>query len=265
MNTMTIYQLIKAKQLSSPNRLWRDAGWALAILTVLMIFGQVIEPTSSHDEYVSFAFAMFVIAVIEMGSHTFNEFKHPRSSVQWFTLPATTLEKWTSNFITSLLIVPVAFLFVLTVATLLANLFIGLFGWGIGMPIFNPFSAEGLTLLKFFWCIHPIMFFGAIYFKKRPMLKIFGSLSILLLALALFTGFVGDLLFNDVFNNNNFHNEGMDENNFSFHFGENIHISQDGIELVNGGLLKFFAYAASIAYFIFFWSLSYLRLKEMEL
>jgi hypothetical protein len=265
MNTLTIFQLIRAKQLSSPHRLWRDIGWALAILTVLLVIGQVAEPTADHSEYVSFVFAMFIVAIIELGSHTFSEFKQERQAVQWFTLPATTLEKWSSNFLTSFLIVPVAFLLVITVATLLANLVIAIFGWAISMPVFNPFTYEGIKLLKFYWIIHPLLFFGAIYFKKRPMLKTFGSLSLFFIGFAIFTAWVGDLLFSDLFSDIDFDDQHYTEEEIFAHFGDFIQRGADGISVEVKGWIKLLANTLFYGYFLFFWSLSYLRLKEMEL
>jgi hypothetical protein len=265
MNALTVFQLIRAKQLSSPHRIWRDVGWALAIMTVLLVIGQVAEPTSNHSEYISFGIAMFIVAIIELGSHTFSEFKQERQAVQWFTLPASTLEKWTSNFITSFLIVPVAFLLVLTVATLLANLVIALFGWAMTMPVFNPFTIEGIHILKVYWLVHPLLFFGAIYFKKRPILKTFGSLSLYFIAFALFTGWVGDLLFSDLFSDINFDDENYTEEQMLMIFGDFIQLASDGVSIELKGWLKLLGNIALYGHFLFFWGLSYLRLKELEL
>ena len=264
MNTTTIFNLISAKQNSSPHRIWKDVGLSLAILTVLLVIGQFAEPTTSHMEYTSFAIAMLVIAIIELGGRAFSEFKNEKVAYQWLTLPASTTEKWLSNFITSLVLVPVAFLFVLTAATITSNLFIGIFGWGQMMPIFNPFSAEGLFLLKFYASLHPLLFFGAIYFKKRPILKTFGALAVFLMVFAFYVAFAVDTLFSGVF-------EQMAINEHSWHddsvliFGNSLRITAEGVQFEHMGLLKVLAYTCSTLYFLFFWGLSYLRLKELEL
>ena len=195
MNTLTIVNLIIAKQTSSPSRLWKDLGLTLAILTTLMIIGQFSEPMKNHGDFAIFAFAMLIVATFELGSRTFTEFKKEKIAYQWLTLPASTLEKWLSNFITSLLLVPVVFLLTLTVATLTTNLFLLLFGWGQPMPIFNPLSQEGLFLIKVYMGVHPLMFFAAIYFKKKPILKVSGALSLLLLLFVLYIGYAANLLF----------------------------------------------------------------------
>ena len=265
MNASTIWNLIAAKQSSSPNRAWKDAGWTLAILTVLFVIGQVIEPSNDHGEYIGLAVAMFVVAVIELGGHTFSEFKNDKVAVQWLTLPATTLEKWTSNFVTSFFLVPFAMWFIITAATLVANAILGLSGWSSFMPVFNPFTAEGWFLLKFYWIIHPILFFGAIYFKKRPILKTLGSLSLFFIALVLYVGFVGDWLWVDHFEAL----EHLDEGNYSdeemfFIISEHFKNTAQGL-FIDWGTIKFIAHTLFYGYFVFFWGLSYLRLKELEL
>ena len=264
MNTLTIYQLIAAKQASSTNRLWKDVGLALAILTVLMVIGQFADPMTSHHEFSVFGFAMFIIAVREMGSQTFSELKKEKVAYQWLTLPATTTEKWLSNFVTSLVLVPVVFLLVLTLATLTTNLFLFVFGWGQPMPIFNPLSGAGLLLLKVYIGFHPIMFFAAIYFKKRPILKVFGALSLLFLVFAMYLGFVGDLLFSGIEDQVK-HMEGTWTETSVLTIGDWLRITEDGPEFSNLGTLKFIANVVNVSYFIFFWGLSYLRLKELEL
>ena len=264
MNATTIYNLILAKQNSSPNRIWKDVGLALAILTVLLVISQFAEQTHNHSEYPRFALAMLVIAVIELGGRTFSEFKHEKIAYQWLTLPATTTEKWLANFVTSLILVPVGFMLVLTVATMLANLFLTLFGWGQSMPLFNPISAEGLFLFKFYACLHPLLFFGAIYFKKRSALKTFGSLSVFLMGFAFYVAFNVDFLFSGVFEQMEMHDHNWTEDTVVT-FGNSLRITADGVEFEHMGLLKFMAYLVTYGYFLFFWGLSYLRLKEIEL
>lgn len=265
MNALTIFQLIRAKQLSSPNRIWRDVGLALAIITLLLLVGHLNNPIVDHTAYAVFGLAMFFVAIIELGSHTFSEFKNERQAALWFTLPASTLEKWSSNFVTSFLIVPVAFLFVLMVATLLTNLLVALFGWSMGMPVFNPFSIEGFQLLKGYWLIHPLLFFGAVYFKKRPTLKTFGSLSIYLIILALFMAWLSDLLFSDLFINFDVDEENYTEEEMLSIFGDYIQLAADGVSIELKGWLRWLGNIAFYGYFLFFWGLSYLRLKELEL
>lgn len=264
MNTLTIYQLIAAKQSSSATRLWKDIGLTLAILTLLLVSIQFIEPITSNHQYAGFALAMFIVAVIEMGSHSFSEFKKAKVAYQWLTLPATTTEKWMSNFVTSLIIVPVIFLLVLTVATLLTNVFLFVFGWGQLLPIFNPFSATGVLLLKVYIGFHPLMFFAAIYFKKRPILKAFGALSVIFLALVMYFGFIGNLLFSGI-EDQIPHMQGEWTENSVVTIGNWLRITEDGPVFENVGMLKFIANIINVSYFIFFWGLSYLRLKELEL
>ncbi|EAR08849.1 hypothetical protein [Reinekea blandensis] len=260
MNALTIWRLIQTKQSTSPNRLWKDTGLALAILTALMFLGQFGDPTNDHQTFGAFGFAMIIMAIIELGGHTFSEFKRERFAFQWLTLPASVTEKWLANFVTSFLLVPLIFLVVLSVSTMIANLLILLSGWTQPMPIFNPISAEGWTSLKAYWIVHPLLFFGTTYFRKRPVLKTLGASAILLIALALYAAWLANLLFGDAFPQI----EQMGEQAASEE--EFLRMMTLHFDLSNlFATLRVIGDIACYLYFLFFWGLSYLRFTEWEL
>lgn len=267
MNATTISQLILAKQSLTPNRLLRDGGIVLAIITVLLVLGRFLEPTSTQPDYESFAITLIILAIFEIGGYSFREFKQKSMAIQWMTLPASTFEKWLTNWLTSFLIIPIGFILLLSVATALSNVFIFILGGGdILIPLFNPISAEGWLCLKAYWIIHPILFFGAIYFKKRPVLKTIGSIALLLLAFILYIGFIGDWMFSDTA----MHIQELEDQNFSeeeffLEMSEYLRITTEGFVEKAFGLLKFIGKSLSVLYFPFFWGLSYLRLKELDL
>lgn len=266
MNAIRIWNLIKTKQSTSPNRILKDSGLALAILTALIFIGHISEPTTSHAAYTSFGLAMLIIAIIELGNHTFSEYKNERFAFQWLTLPASVAEKWSANFITSFVIVPVVFLFILSLATVLANLITFFFSWTQAMPVFNPFSAEGWQNLKVYWFVHPLLFFGTIYFRKRPVLKTFGSLALLIISVILFTVWLGNTLFADVLAEVEMLVDGnADERQFILLLQDSFNLSteEDAARAIER--LRLFGQLAFYGYFLFFWGVSYLRYQEWEL
>jgi hypothetical protein len=270
MNASTISGLILAKQSITPYRLVRDGGIVLAIITVLIVLGQFVEPSSSHRSYESFAITMVLLAIFEIGGYAFREFKQKSLAIQWMTLPANTMEKWLANWLTSFFLVPLVFLVLLSLSTILGNAVIFLLGGSeLLVPVFNPISKEGWFCLKAYWIVHPILFFGAIYFKKRPVLKTFGSVALLLLALILYVGFVGDWIFADTFENQaSWEEQYMDEMNeeeFFIALGEHLRVTSEGFALEALAVLKAIGKTLSILYFPFFWGLSFLRLKELDL
>ncbi len=264
MNTVTIYQLILAKQSLSTNRLWKDVGLTLAILILFLVVAQLIDPIIDNQQYAGFAIGMFIIAVLEMGGHSFSEFKKEKVAYQWLTLPATVTDKWLSNFLTSLVIVPIIFLLVLVAATLLTNLFLFVTGWSQLLPVFNPLSETGWFLLRVYLTVHPLMFFAAIYFNKRPILKAFAALSILMLIFLVYLGFLVDLLFSGLEYSFPSVFDDWAENSV-LTIGALVRITEEGLEFSSNGAFKYLINIVTLSYFIFFWGLSYLRLKEMEL
>jgi hypothetical protein len=175
-------------------------------------------------------------------------------------VPASTFEKWLANFFYSVLIVPVGFILVLATASMLSYVLIHTLGFGQA-SLFNPFSTEGWKLLKFYWWLHPILFFSAIYFKKRPVLKINGVISLLIIAMLLYIAFITHLLPDHTATDLDLETyyEGMDERAAFISFSLSIKDLAD-----KTGLLTFIKVLAW-TYFPYFWGLSYLRFKELEL
>jgi len=255
--------LMLAKQTFTKARIIRDALLAFGILSVILILGGWSPSEDTKDVIVIFGIAMALIAFVELGSHTFDEFKNSRSSYQWVTLPATQFEKWSANFITSFLLVPILALVIFCFASIAASLILNLTGSISALPIFNPFSQEAWGLLKAYWVMHPILFFAAIYFKNRPIIKLAGIGALLFLSWILYMAFIGDLFF-DHLPEPDFHKfENFDEHS-TFTFGpfewrgEDFHYNPNFMFTAVTNLI-------CLSYFVYFWGLSFLRLKELEL
>jgi hypothetical protein len=264
MNPTRVYQLILAKQGSKPQRVIRDIGltWLIATAVVLMVH---ISSVGTFTDYSGiFAFALLFMAQLELGNHTFDEYKQAGSAAQWLMLPADPFEKWLSSFLTSFLVVLI-FLLVLSVSTLTANLLVGLFGWGNLVPIFNPVGLEALQLFKLYVWLHPLLFFSAIYFKKRPMIKIFGALSLLLIVWLFYTAALVNWLLGDLINATIANFETQVLNGDTIHIGKFLALRSTGLEFTSSLFTQVGSSLLSVLYFGFFWGLSYLRFKELEL
>lgn len=267
MNALTVWNLIVTKQLSASNRLWKDALIVFAIVTTLIAFSHFVDPSESDQNYGGFVFALIIFSVFAIGGHAFKEFKQEKVAIQWLTLPASTEEKWVANFLATFFLLPIGFLAVLTLSTFAANVVLFLFNWGgVSAPVFNPISNEGWAALKGYWIAHPLLFFGAIYFKKRPMLKTFGSVAALMLLLVIYIGTISNWLLHDAF----VYLEGLDLETQNEE--EILAVMKEYIGMHSATAIeRYFSVLKTLSnvlfwlYFPFFWALSYLRLRELEL
>ncbi|WP_320825593.1 hypothetical protein [Reinekea sp.] len=264
MNPTIVYQLILAKQGSKPKRVIRDIGLTWLIATAVVLLAN-IGSAGSFDNYSGiFGVALLFIAQLELGNHTFDEYKQERSATQWLMLPASPFEKWLSSFLTSFLVVLV-FLLVVSLSTLAANLLVSLFGWGNLVPIFNPFGQDALVLLKLYVWIHPLLFFSAIYFKKRPIIKSFGALSLLLIVWLFYTGSLVNLMLGDQISASMLEFPSQMRSAEVLRIGNFLEIRGEDVQFNSTRFTQFASTILTLLYFGFFWLMSFLRFKELEL
>ena len=258
----TTAQLIAAKQRSTQNPLWKDALLTLVILVAILLFSQLLGLANNSNVYQLFGLALSIVAVIELGGRTFSEFKQSQSAAQWLILPASTFEKWLANFIHSALIIPIGFITLLGVASLLSQIFAAALQLS-PLPMFNPLSQAGLSLFIAYLWWHPIMFFAAIYFKKRPLLKMTGLLCLLGLVFMIYIVIIFQYLPDpasagiNIRGGTQFYGFAHEGGVFSYSLGLGELAQETGLLAV----LTFLKWA----YFPFFWAMSFLRLKELEL
>ena len=264
MNAMTVYQLIRAKQSQQPFRLSRDMGLALVISLVAIIISLVVSENQMPTLMPIFSIGMLLVAMGELGSHTFDEYKDKRNAYVWLMLPATTSEKWLSNFVMSFLIVPLIFIGIFTGSVFLAKILVAVLGWPIQVNLFNPFSVEGWELLKGYWYIHPLYFFGAIYFKNRVVMKTTAALFLLIILWLIFSVFFADLFISSQVENTSHLFVEHFNNLPPYEFGPFI-LESESIQFKSPAFGVIFVSAFTISYFAYFWGLSLLRFKELEL
>ncbi len=151
---------------------------------------------------------------------------------RFLSVPATEAEKWFAEWINSLLIVP----FLVAIPIVVAATFNTLVG--AGNPIDWSSLWKGLgTAYQRYLMLHPVLFFSAIYFRKAVVLKMLSCLMLLgILTVATVLAIVGDTL---------------------MHSGGHGLASHAWIPCLPGN-------GCLWIYTLFFWGMSYLRLRELE-
>lgn len=264
MNALTVYQLIIAKQSQHPFRLIRDISLAMVISLVVIIFVTAVSDGQAATLLPIFTMGIFFVAISEIGSHTFNEYKDKGSAYAWLMLPATTLEKWLSNFVMSFFIVPLVFIVVFSVSALLAKILISILGWPVQVTLFNPLSAEAWVLLKGYWYIHPLYFFGAIYFKNRVVMKTTAALFLLGILWLVYSAFMADLILSSSIESSLAVFESQFNHPPPYHVGPLI-IEEESMRFTSPRLSSVVGSLITLGYFAYFWGLSLLRFRELEL
>lgn len=238
----------------SLNRVWlltRARYWnptSKSALNLLTIFAAIclLSLMSVHDSYgigriSTFKVGSFFLVLYIMSRTAFVEYKNSLTAPVWLTLPASIEEKWLSIFLATAVAVPLLFLTLLVFSTILIDGFFVLFGTKNQMNVFNPFSEHGLKVLKAYLTFHPLLFFGAIYFRDKVIVKTFGTLALFLIGFSLWTLL---LLYGAKYN---------------LFFLVINYYKYDA-----GRYFQLLGYCIMIIYPFFFWAMSYLRFKELE-
>lgn len=238
----------------SLNRVWlltRAKYWnptPKSALNLLMIFAIIcslaLVPVIVSDDSTrinAFTIGSFFLGLYVISRTAFVEYKNCQTAPTWITLPASMEEKWLAIFLATAVAVPLLFLISLVFSTLLIDGFIVLFDSEYQMNLFNPFSEHGLKVLKAYLTFHPLLFFGAIYFRDKVIVKTFGTLALFLIGFSLWTLL---LLY------------GAKDNVVSLVINDYKYDAGKYFQLLGDSTIIF--------YFVFFWAMSYLRFKELE-
>jgi hypothetical protein len=264
MNAMNIAQLIKTKQAQHPYRFLRDTGLALIISVAAIFAGMVITGNQFPTALPIFSIGMLLVAMSELGNHTFDEYKDKGSAYMWLMLPASVYEKWLSNFIMSFLIVPLVFIVVFTASTLVAKFLAMILGWPLTIGLFNPLSSDGWELLRGYWLLHPLFFFGAIYFKNRVILKTSAAMILVVILWIVFSVFMADWIISSQVESSTHLFIAHFDHAGPYEFGPFI-IQGEELAFRSPALGTLIQTLVTVVYFSYFWGLSLLRFKELEL
>jgi hypothetical protein len=155
-------------------QLWRKIWIAtLALAGVgLICYLTNVDPRAIERPalYVVLYSSFLVGGGLVVTSTIFADMHHPLQSAQYLTLPCSNLERFLSRY---LLTGPIYYLYVLigyTVFDLAAAL---IADWMMGTrgARFAPFSAQMWDVTLFYFGVHALMFWGAIYFRSYTLIK----------------------------------------------------------------------------------------------
>ena len=241
MNTNNIIKLIKAYFYEN----WqRDLLYSFAVVATLAMFNMAFGLFSSR-----FAIVFAMVLMVLQPTRVFGNLYQSSSRMHYLTIPASNNEKVVAN----MLLVNVYFVIVMALALCVGFLF----GYGIGY-IRDPemvrhnweivkeiICNSGMVLLILFTSI-AVMFFASIYFKKSPFWKL------------ILVGFVVSIVLGAIM-------AGVDWLNF---------VLTVPAEIRNGNYYKtehyittsldWFPYVVCCVTIVYFYAMSFLRMRETE-
>jgi len=227
-----------------------------ALVTVSLVIFMISTATGGINEaYEGLFLPLLWLGGFIFTSASFRDAHSTESIHTWLMTPASQLEK----FILKLMMTTVVYVLVLIVGvflgSLLNSLVYALF-FSARPPLFNPFQGwVGYNILHYV-IIQSLFFLGAVWFRKHNFLKTILALNVIQISLALIIGGIGALSFLGPLR------EAQQGNAFFFMEAGKI-------------LMNFFASISprlftvlKIVYFAlfapFFWFMSWLRMKEIE-
>ncbi|MBD3391978.1 MAG: hypothetical protein GF410_08155 [Chitinivibrionales bacterium] len=191
-NARRLALLMRNDILSQSRPILLTAGAAFSFLFVA--WGISLFTGHSHDFYPFFFGATVLMGGIVLTSLSFSELHHGLKGIAYLTLPGSLVEKYISKLVLTSVgfagaTVVFFYLFSL-VAALIARL-----AFGNSMPVFDV-TADGIAgYLITFLTIHPLVFFGGIYFKRLALVKTLLCVFSFLIGLGIVMLFVGWPLF----------------------------------------------------------------------
>ncbi len=173
----------------------------------------------------------------------------------WLMTPASRLEKFLEKLLLSTICYVLALIVVFFAASSLNILIYRIF-FTYRPPLFNPFTREVWINVGHYMIVQSIFFLGALWFRKYNFIKTILTLSVLQMVLSIVLGAMGYLIFLTPIRESFMGN--------SFYFTMAGQILGSRLLTMNPVLINTF----KILYFgvlaPFFWFLSWMRMKEVE-
>ncbi len=230
-----------------------------SVFGVLLIIN--VASVGSYKEWnfnlVFYPLVLFIGGFV-VSSMAFSElFIKPRN-IHYLSLPASSVEKLLAKLLLTTVGYILISLVLYEVFTLIASGITNIF-FGIGHPVFNPFHPLIWKMIRLYIITQSVIFFGSVYFKKLALIKTMLALSAFGTAISILAGIIFRIVFAHYFKGMSFIGGPEFMQSFSFDPGMGPDIEK---------LMKFSAQAVKIAFFwvmpVFFWVVSYFRLKETE-
>jgi len=246
-----LVHLIKNEIVGTYRSLLVSTGAIGGVLMVIYLLQMLAHnPTAFHEVWYPL---VLLIGGFVISGKIFSVLHDRRQNYIYLTLPASDCEKLISKLLLSSVgwvVYSALFYFVFSAVAAIISQII----WGESMSIFNPFQYLYLKSAAVFLVLQSIFIFGSIYFKKNALAKTIGSLFLLGFVLALISGILARIIFARYIP---WH--GHMDIDFEYYF-----FQTDNIETLALILAKIVKYSFWFLLAPFFWILSYIRLKEIE-
>lgn len=244
-NFSRVISLLKSQHLVRAPILVKNLGIGFALILAAFILRYMGSEPNRYDGFI--IAPMLVAALVFAELYMFKPLKESRATVFYLSIPASVTEKWLANLISSFILLPLLILIGCFFANLMAFVLVNV----VNGDTLLRYPKWG-DALKIYWFFHPLLFFGAIYFRTGVLFKTFGSIAVLfILSIVLF--FLATLLAAPELM--------MLRENPVIPDGHNP-IPLLVIALFDG---DYFPSFLTLIYFSYFWGLSLLRLREVEI
>lgn len=187
-DTKRTYLLIKKDIQLNTSTIWIFT----ALVASLLLLGIIISPNNIFSvNYAPTAYYLLLfIGGIWISSQAFSEARSVIKSYGFFTLPASTFEKFFSKFLLTAIIYPIGVL-----------LFYSIFYWiigglaflinGTGPALFNPLQGYIFKTIWVYLVFQSVFLLGSIYFRKKVIIKTLLFMVLFSLSISIITAIMG--------------------------------------------------------------------------
>lgn len=229
--SLRIFYLLKTRNFGAFVALRNYALYCIIVMTMIFL---TMKMGKSPNFLI---FAIMSVALMYLAERQFFPLlKSTNESMHFFGLPASQAEKWLAELIHTFLVLPLLVILPMLLIILVQNSLLAFGKSNVGMD-----ALAGS--LKMYWSLHPLLFFGAAYFKKSVLIKTFGAIALLVIGSVIYVFTVMGMTTDHSVNHISF-----SEGSFA-----NMHMS------VNSAKAIFIA-----GYYFLFWLLAYLAVTEAE-
>jgi len=241
MNIKNIKQLLKAYFIEN----WKTDLFQFGILAAVVLFGSIINGSPTYLNFALFVSCVFLMIYPE---RLFRNLHSNSPKIHYLSIPASNSEKVVTNMLLANIYYVVGLVISCALGLVLAHLYLKVRGFE-GVCFHNMFDGNGAGILMIYATL-AMFFFGSIYFRRRTTLSTIGVgmlIGFVFFALITLTLWVNGLTL--IPKDAAFHD-------FVWSFDSSISIS-DTME-------KTIYYVGLSVSIIYFYALSFLRLKETE-
>jgi hypothetical protein len=196
--------LLRRQVFSSGKSLLIAFAGVSGFLLILSLLVAYFNPAALSGLTSTYFTVMFIGGYI-FTSNIFNEMHTPQKAYSYLTLPVSTTERLASAWILTGWLFPLVSLLLMSLIVLLANLIMNM---TVDLaPFQGVFSAAGMKAVKVYIVTQSLFLLGAAYFRKNNFLKTLLALFLVSLAINIYMGLTGWLLFRDLMGEGGFNVE----------------------------------------------------------